>query len=130
MKRLLLPAMAAAFVSVSALGASALPPVTGATPQLGAPVTLVAGKRRQLTQAEVRKAYVGHTATSRSHQTTYKANGTWTNRHGQKGRYTITKGGLLVMTGDINLRLKIFQDGKGYYHQNVRTGEGGHYSVR
>ncbi|WP_321504956.1 hypothetical protein [Breoghania sp.] len=130
MTRLLLSAMAAAFVLVSSFAASALPLNTSATPQLDATVTLVAGKRRQLTQAEVRKAYVGHTATSRSHQTTYKANGTWTNKSGQKGRYSITKSGLLVMTGDINLRLKIFQDGKGYYHQNARTGEGGYYSVR
>ena len=130
MTRFLLPAMTAAFVCVSSQGSFALPSLSSATPQVSASVTLVAGKRRQLTQTEVRKAYVGHTATSSSHKTTYKADGTWTNRHGQKGRYSITKSGLLVMTGDINLRLKIFQDGKGYYHQNARTGEGGHYSVR
>ena len=130
MKRFLLSAIIAAFACVFSFSASALPFIRSATTQLSAPVTLVAGKRRQLTQAEVRKAYVGHTATSRSHRTTYKTNGTWTNKSGQKGRYTITKSGLLVMTGDINLRLKIFQDGKGYYHQNARTGQGGHYSVR
>ncbi|WP_321336021.1 hypothetical protein [Breoghania sp.] len=119
-----------AFVLVSSFAASALPFNASATRQLDATVTLVAGKRRQLTRAEVRKAYVGHTATSRSHQTTCKANGTGMNKSGQKGRYSITKSGLLVMTGDINLRLKIFQIGKGCYHQNARTGEGGYYSVR
>lgn len=130
MSKALIVAMAATFAWAPVNAASALPLATQAKPIVSEQTILVAGQRKQLSQAEIRKAYTGRTATSRHHSTTYKANGTWTNKQGQKGRYKITKGGLLVMSGDINISLKVFRDGSGYYHQNARTGEGGHYSVR
>lgn len=83
----------------------------------------------KLTQDQIAAAYVGKTVRSSAHSTTYLADGTWVNKSGQKGRYKITKDGILIMSGAFNLSLEVFKEGNRYYNRNVKTGEGGYYTA-
>ncbi len=93
-------------------------------------VEMVADKLVKLNGQEVAAAYVGKTVTSRQHSTKYKKNGTWVNKDGLKGKYSISKSGILTMTGDLNLRLEVFRSGKGYYNRGVgSSGRGTYYTA-
>lgn len=113
------------FISSSAVSAGSVPHNIGVETR----IDQIAGQRVKLNGQEVAAAYVGKTVSSRQHSTTYKPDGTWVNKSGQKGRYKISNKGILSMTGDINIRLEVFREGNRYYNRNVQSGAGGYYTA-
>ncbi|MGX1306845.1 hypothetical protein AB7M35_001565 [Amorphus suaedae] len=125
-RRLGYVALACVVLAAPTASAGAIP----YAPQSGiSSVQLVKTTRVKLTQDQIAAAYVGKTVQSRQHSTKYLADGTWVNKSGQKGRYKITKSGILVMSGDINLSLEVYKEGDRYYNRNVKSGEGGYYTA-
>ena len=88
-----------------------------------------ASARTRLSRDEVLAAYAGKTVTGSGHATSYRNDGTWTNKNGQSGTYSVTSDGILVMQGDLNMRLEVFRDGQGFYNRNTVSGQGGRYTA-